>query len=237
MDILHGLPQEWRDLLKDFLNDDIFKDLSHFVLEEYKTQTIYPSNEKIWNAFSFFSPKECKVVVVGQDPYHQPQQAQGLSFSVPSNIKIPPSLKNIYKEIEQEYGVQMYNNGDLTPWAEQGVLLLNRVLTVRDSQPNSHKKKGWEELTKEIIINLSALNNQLVFLLWGGPAQKLEAFIDVDKHLVLKANHPSPLSANRGGWFGNDHFIKTNEFLKKHNKDEIIWTNSPDFGANYQLNF
>ena len=169
----------------------------------------------VFNALSLTPPENVKIVILGQDPYHDNGQAMGLSFSVPDNIKSPPSLKNIFREIEQDLGILMPDKGDLTNWAKQGVLLLNTVLTVLPHTPQSHKNKGWEIFTDEIIHYINNNLNNVVFMLWGGYAKKKSSLIDNNKHLILTANHPSPLSANRGGWFGCKHFSQANEYLKE----------------------
>ena len=206
----------------DVISDNLIKDIETF--------RIFPKQENIFSAFSFFNPDECKVVIIGQDPYHGYNQAMGLSFSVPKDVKIPPSLKNIFKEIKNDIYIlqdieKKYENGNLTYLANQGVLLLNRSLTVRESKPNSHKLL-WREFTKEIIINLLKKQSNIVFLLWGNDAKQIVNDVDdkiLEKHLILRAHHPSPLSANKGGWFGCKHFSKTNEYLIKNNKSKIEW--------------
>jgi len=189
---------------------------------------IYPANNLIFNAFNFFNLQDTKIVIIGQDPYHQPGQAMGLSFSVPENIKIPPSLINIFKEIESnklqntEQNNKIIQNGNLTRWARQGVLLLNSNLTVQQNKPNSHKNK-WDFFTDAIISYISINCNNIVFMLWGNFAKNKAKLINKEKHLILKANHPSPLSANRCGWFGCQHFSTANKYLKEYKKAEIKW--------------
>ena len=213
---------DWNDILQGEFNKPYFKELMKFVDEEYDTKTVYPPKEEIFNALNYTSYKDVKVVILGQDPYHGYNQAHGLSFSVKDSVKTPPSLVNIYKELKQENMIDdIPTTGNLESWAKQGILLLNAVLTVRESEPNSHKNKGWETLTDKIISSLSDRNEPVVFLLWGNYARAKKSIIN-DKHYVLEASHPSPLSASRG-FFGCDHFIKTNKILKELNKKEINW--------------
>ena len=213
--------KSWYDLLKDEFQKDYFKKLQEFLKVEYSKYEIYPPEDKIFNALNHVLYDKIKVVIIGQDPYHEPGQAQGMSFSVPENIEIPPSLVNMMKEIESDLGIKCYNNGNLERWANQGVLLLNTVLTVRRGQANSHKDKGWEILTRKIIELIGKREKPIVFLLWGSYAQSYENLIG-PQHLVLKAPHPSPLSAYRG-FFGCKHFSKCNEFLKQNNEEPIDW--------------
>lgn len=213
--------RSWFDLLTDEFEKPYFKDLQAFLDSEYARYEIYPSQDKIFNAINHVPLDKIKVVIIGQDPYHEPGQAQGLSFSVPENIEIPPSLVNIMKEIESDLGITCIKHGNLERWANQGVLLLNTVLTVRRGQANSHKDKGWEKLTRKIIEFVGKRQEPIVFLLWGSYAQSYADLI-APQHLVLKAPHPSPLSAYRG-FFGCKHFSKCNEFLTKNNKEPINW--------------
>lgn len=215
------IKKNWYELLKPEFEKEYFKKLQAFLDEEYATRTIYPTMENIFNALNFVPYNDVKVVIIGQDPYHEPNQAQGLSFSVPENVEIPPSLVNIFKEIHDDLGIDPINSGDLTRWAKQGVLLLNTTLTVRCHQANSHRGHGWEEFTGEIINLLSKREKPIVFLLWGSNAQ---AFADkiASHHLILKAPHPSPLSSYRG-FFGCKHFSKCNDFLIKNNETPINW--------------
>ncbi len=213
--------RSWYDLLKEEFEKPYFKQLQEFLANEYATHTIYPSEDKIFNALNHVPFDKVKVVIIGQDPYHEPNQAQGISFSVPENVEIPPSLVNIMKEIHDDLGIDCINSGDLTRWADQGVLLLNTVLTVRRGQANSHKDKGWEKLTGEIIKKLGARKEPIVFLLWGAYAQSFAPFIE-SQHFILKAPHPSPLSAYRG-FFGCKNFSKCNEFLLNHGQEPIDW--------------
>ncbi len=213
--------RSWYDLLQCEFEKPYFKQLQEFLANEYATRTIYPEEDKIFNALNHVPFDKVKVVIIGQDPYHEPNQAQGISFSVPEGVEIPPSLVNIMKEIHDDLDITCKNSGDLTRWASQGVLLLNTVLTVRRGQANSHKDKGWEKLTGEIIKKLGARKEPIVFLLWGSYAQSFAPFVE-SQHLILKAPHPSPLSAYRG-FFGCKHFSKCNEFLKSQGMDEINW--------------
>lgn len=215
------IKKNWYELLKPEFEKEYFKKLQEFLDNEYATRTIYPAMENIFNALNFVPYNDVKVVIIGQDPYHEPNQAQGLSFSVPENVLIPPSLDNIFKEIRDDLGIEPINSGDLTRWAKQGVLLLNTTLTVRCHQANSHRRHGWEEFTGEIINLLSKREKPIVFLLWGSNAQAFAPQI-ASHHLILKAPHPSPLSSYRG-FFGCKHFSKCNEFLVKHGEQPIDW--------------
>ena len=212
----------WDILLKDEFEKPYYLNLRKFLVQEYKTQTIYPNMNDIFNALKYTDYKNVKVVMLGQDPYHQPNQAHGLCFSVKKGVKAPPSLQNMYKEIYAEYGYPIPDHGELTYWAEQGVLMLNTVLTVRESQPNSHKGMGWEVFTDNIISLLNMRPEPMVFLLWGANARAKTKLITNPSHLVLESAHPSPLSAYNG-FFGNNHFKKANEFLKSKGLSEIDW--------------
>ncbi len=212
----------WDILLKDEFQKPYYLNLRKFLVQEYKTQTIYPNMNDIFNALKYTDYKDVKVVMLGQDPYHQPNQAHGLCFSVKKGVKAPPSLQNMYKEIYAEYGYPIPGHGELTYWAEQGVLMLNTVLTVRESQPNSHKGMGWEVFTDNIISLLNQRPEPMVFLLWGANARTKTKLITNPNHLVLQSAHPSPLSAYNG-FFGNNHFKKANEFLKSKELREIDW--------------
>ncbi|MBQ9253922.1 MAG: uracil-DNA glycosylase [Bacteroidales bacterium] len=216
------IEESWREVLQTEFDKEYFENLVDFVRNAYKTTLVYPKGNKIFNAFNLCSFKDTKVVIIGQDPYHEEGQAHGLCFSVPKDISIPPSLVNIYKEIENDLGVKPSNSGDLTRWAEQGVLLLNSTLTVEAHKAGSHQNKGWEVFTDEVIKILSEKKEHLVFLLWGAFAIKKSSLIDKTKHLVLSSPHPSPLSAYRG-FFGNKHFSKTNEYLIQNNISPIQW--------------
>lgn len=213
--------KSWFSLLQDEFAKDYFKALQSFLGEEYSHKIVYPKEENIFNALNFVPPDKVKVVIIGQDPYHELGQAQGLSFSVPENFSYPPSLVNIFKEIEDDLHIKCLPSGDLTRWAKQGVLLLNTVLTVRKGQANSHKDKGWEKLTSKIIEILGKKKEPIVFMLWGSYAQSFQPLIE-SQHLVLKAPHPSPLSAYRG-FFGCKHFSKCNQFLQKNGQTPIDW--------------
>ncbi len=213
--------RSWYDLMQEEFQKPYFKNLQAFLANEYANYTIYPSEDKIFTALNLLPFDKVKVVIIGQDPYHEPGQAQGISFSVPENVTIPPSLVNIMQEINSDLGIECNKSGDLTRWVKQGVLLLNTVLTVRRGQANSHKDKGWETFTSEIIKKLAKRKEPLVFLLWGSYAQSFAPLID-SQHLVLKAPHPSPLSAYRG-FFGCKHFSKCNKFLEEHGVEPIDW--------------
>ncbi len=212
----------WDKVLEDEFEKDYFKTLLNKVDEEYSKYKVYPPRNKIFSALTNCDINDVKVVILGQDPYHEEGQAHGMSFSVLPGVDIPPSLKNIYKEIESEYGYPAPNHGYLMKWAKQGVLLLNATLTVRAHQANSHSKFGWQKFTDRVIQEVNKQDNPVVFILWGNNAISKEKFIDTKKHLVLKSVHPSPLSAY-AGFFGNNHFKKANEFLKNNNREEIDW--------------
>ncbi|MBP5743158.1 MAG: uracil-DNA glycosylase [Paludibacteraceae bacterium] len=216
------IENSWKEALKDEFEKPYFATLCEFVRQEYKSFTIYPPAGLIFNAFNLCPIDKIKVVIIGQDPYHEPGQAHGLCFSVNDGIKYPPSLQNIYKEIASEYNQPMPQSGNLTRWAEQGVLLLNATLTVREHAAGSHQWKGWETFTDNVIKEVNKRCEGVVFLLWGSYAQKKEMFIDKAKVCVLKSAHPSPLSAYRG-FFGCNHFVMANEYLRKNGKEEIIW--------------
>ena len=212
----------WKELLASEFSKEYFVRLTSFVKEEYASSTpIYPPARLIFNAFDHCPFNDVKVVILGQDPYHGAGQANGLCFSVNKGVPFPPSLHNIFKEIESDTGTPIPQDGDLTRWSDQGVLLLNATLTVRASQAGSHQKRGWEEFTDAAIRELANRREKIVFLLWGSYAQKKGAFIDRSKHLVLTSPHPSPLSAYQG-FFGNHHFSKANEYLELHGKSKII---------------
>ena len=218
------LDKHWKSLLKTEFEKDYFINLISFLEEEYSNKDIFPSKELIFNAFNLCSLHDIKVVILGQDPYHGEGQANGLAFSVPDSVALPPSLKNIFKEINMEFDrIMQPSSGNLESWAKQGVLLINATLTVEAHKAGSHQKRGWEVFTDSVIETISAKTKGVVFLLWGGFAQKKEKLIDESKHLILKSVHPSPLSANRGGWFGCNHFIKVNEYLRAQNKSQIYW--------------
>ncbi|WP_010136221.1 uracil-DNA glycosylase [Ochrovirga pacifica] len=218
------LHASWKEQLAKEFKKEYFKELIQFVKKEYTATTCYPKGKDIFAAFDACSFQDVKVVIIGQDPYHGVGQANGLCFSVHDGIAHPPSLINIYKELESDLGLPYPVSGDLSAWAQQGVLLLNATLTVRAHQAGSHQKKGWEQFTDAVIDVLSREREGIVFLLWGGYAKKKGAKIDVNKHGVFTSGHPSPLSANRGYWFGNKHFSKVNDFLKAHGKQTIDWS-------------
>lgn len=221
----------WRKVLDNEINSDYFKEMQMFIEQDRKVHTVFPSDEKVFRAFEATEYDNVKVVILGQDPYHEVGQAEGLSFSVPNGIKLPPSLVNIIKEIDNEFGLTVVEdgkvvkgtNGSLVSWAEQGVLLLNTVLTVREGEAYSHKKIGWERFTDAVIRAVNDKAEPVVFFLWGNPAISKEVLITNEKHLVLKCAHPSPLSARRG-FFGCNHFKQANDFLKIHGYAPISWT-------------
>jgi uracil-DNA glycosylase len=212
----------WKKYLSNEFKEDYFRQLIDFVREEYKTQTVYPPGREIFRAFDCADFEDVRVVIIGQDPYHGPGQANGLCFSVRDGVTFPPSLRNIFKEIQNDLGNPIPKSGDLERWAQQGVLLLNATLTVRASAAGSHQNKGWEQFTDSVIKAVSDNKSNVVFLLWGAYAQKKGEIIDRNKHLVLMSAHPSPFSADRG-FFGNKHFSKTNEYLKSKGLKEIDW--------------
>lgn len=213
----------WAERLGNEFAQPYFSQLTDFVRHEYATTTCYPPGRLIFNAFNLSPFDSVKVVIIGQDPYHEAGQAMGLSFSVPDGVAMPPSLQNIFKEIQGDLGIGVPQSGNLTRWAEQGVLLLNATLTVRAHQAGSHQRHGWERFTDAAISRLSEGRDHLVFILWGGYARSKASLIDRSRHLVLESVHPSPLSANRGGWFGNHHFSRCNEYLAGHGMDPINW--------------
>ncbi len=216
------IEQSWKELLKDEFEKEYFINLVNFVKQEYKTRTIYPPGKDIFNAFDLCPVDKVKVVIIGQDPYHGKGQAHGLCFSVKDEITVPPSLRNIYKELNDDIGKVIPETGNLEHWAKQGVLMLNATLTVRAGQAGSHQGKGWETFTDAAIKQIAETKENLVFLLWGAYAQKKGQVINTDKHYILKSPHPSPLSAHNG-FFGSKHFSKTNNFLKSIGKEEIKW--------------
>lgn len=218
-----NIEASWKAKLKDEFGKPYFKSLINFVKNEYKTQQCFPPGNEIFSAFDLSSFDKTKVVILGQDPYHGIGQANGLCFSVKDGVSHPPSLINIFKEIETDLNQKYPKSGDLERWARQGVLLLNATLTVRAHEAASHKNKGWEKFTDEVIKHLSESKTNLIFMLWGGFAKKKTKLIDSNKHLILTSGHPSPLSANRGYWFGNKHFSKANAYLEQKGKNKIIW--------------
>ena len=213
----------WKSRLTGEFEKDYFRELAAFVKKEYATTQVFPPGAEIFNAFEHCSFEATKVVILGQDPYHGPKQANGLCFSVYEGVKFPPSLVNIFKEIEADLGKPFPSSGNLQRWAKQGVLLLNATLTVRAQSPGSHQKKGWEIFTDAVIKVISEQKEGLVFMLWGAYAQKKGIIIDSSKHLVLESAHPSPFSVHRG-FFGNRHFSKANAYLKQQGKEEIDWS-------------
>lgn len=216
------LDNDWDEILKDEFKKEYYLKLREFLKAEYRSREIFPNMYDIFNALKLTSYKDTKVLILGQDPYHDIGQAHGLAFSVKPGIKTPPSLLNIYKEIKDEYGYDIPSSGYLESWSKQGVLLLNTVLTVRAHQPNSHKNMGWEIFTDEIIKILNRREESVIFVLWGANARSKKQFIDTKKHFVLEAPHPSPLSAHRG-FFGCNHFKKINDILGSLGKDAIDW--------------
>ena len=222
-DMLIDIHPSWKNALSEEFDKSYFTDLVAFVKSEYATKKCFPKGSQIFSAFDWCPFDEVKVVIIGQDPYHGMGQANGLCFSVNDGIAFPPSLQNIFKELQQDIGVPFPSSGNLERWAQQGILLLNATLTVRESEAGSHQKQGWETFTDAVIQKISNQKENVVFLLWGGFAKKKGAKIDRDKHCVLEAGHPSPLSANRGLWFGNKHFSRTNSFLLSKGKKEIYW--------------
>lgn len=216
------LEASWKLRLQAEFSKPYFENLIAFVKNEYQTQTIYPPGKLIFNAFEHCSWDKLRVVILGQDPYINPGQAMGLSFSVPDGLPKPPSLLNIFKELKKETGKEIPVSGNLTYWADQGVLLLNTVLTVQAGLSNSHQGKGWETFTDEVIQLISREKEQVVFMLWGSPARKKAQLVDAGKHLILESAHPSPMSVERG-FFGNGHFVKCNEYLQSKGLNPINW--------------
>lgn len=217
-----AISNDWLEPLKPEFGKPYYKKLYNKVLEEYRTRQVFPDADDIFNAFNLTPLKEVKVVIIGQDPYHNIAQAHGLCFSVKPDVEIPPSLVNIYKELHDDIGCYIPNNGYLTKWAKQGVLLLNTVLTVRAHEANSHRNIGWEEFTDAAIKILNNQDRPIVYILWGAPAQKKKSMLNNPKHLILMAPHPSPLSAYRG-FFGSRPFSRTNEFLQANGLTPIDW--------------
>lgn len=212
----------FKDIIEEEKKQPYYNELHSFVEKEYATKTIFPRKERIFHCFNFKDYDDIKVVIIGQDPYHELNQANGLAFSVSRGIRIPPSLVNIYKEAHNDVGIDIPNHGDLTSWARQGVLLLNTVLTVEEGKANSHSNKGWEIFTDHIIKELNKREKPLVFILWGNKAISKAKMIDTSKHYIIKSAHPSPLSAHRG-FFGSKPFSRTNEFLKSKSLETIDW--------------
>lgn len=222
-----NIGNDWDDVLKDDFSGENYAKIREFLKSEYSAHTIYPSMYDIFNAFKLTPFSKVKVVILGQDPYHGEGQAMGLSFSVPKNKELPPSLKNIYKELKDDLGVNPPDSGDLTAWAKQGVLLLNTVLTVRAGMANSHAGKGWEILTDDVIKKISGSRKNVVFILWGNNARSKKSLIDKSKHLILESAHPSPLSAYNG-FFSSKPFSKTNTYLSARGIEPIDWSESSD---------
>lgn len=216
------IEESWKPVLAEEFSKSYFSDLTSFVRSEYKTHTIYPPAKLIFNAFDQCPFNQLKVVILGQDPYHGPGQAHGLCFSVNDGVDFPPSLRNIFKELQNDVGKEIPRSGNLTGWAKQGVLLLNATLTVRANLAGSHQNKGWEQFTDAVINKINEQKQHVVFILWGNYAISKAKFIDLKKHLVLNSVHPSPLSASRG-FFGNHHFSKANEFLVKNGLQPVQW--------------
>ena len=221
--MIQTLHKEWQRILSSEFDKEYFKELEHFVAEEYGAHTCYPEMKNIWNAFNHCSLEDVRVVIIGQDPYPGKDQANGLCFSVKEGNKHPPSLANIFKEISKDVGIDYPESGNLERWAKQGILLLNATLTVREGKPGSHQKKGWEIFTNQVITKISTTKEHVVFLLWGGFAKKKSSLINENKHTVLTSGHPSPLSANRGFWFGNQHFSSCNTSLSLKKQKIITW--------------
>lgn len=216
----------WEELFEKIKEKDYAKKINTILNQEYATHTIFPPRNMMFNAFKYTPLKKVKVVIIGQDPYHEDHQAMGLSFSVPKGVALPPSLINIFKEIENNFGYKMnYSNGDLTYLAKQGVLLLNTILTVRKSIPLSHQKIGYDLFVQDILKAIDEQNQPIVFLLWGNYARGLKKYLHNPNHLILESTHPSPLSANRGGFFNQNHFLKTNNYLVSHKLTPINWQN------------
>ncbi|PHN02955.1 uracil-DNA glycosylase [Flavilitoribacter nigricans] len=216
------IEESWKNALSDEFNQPYFETLVNFIKQEKAAgKTIYPPGSLIFNAFNTTPFDQVKVVILGQDPYHNPGEAMGLSFSVPKGVRTPPSLKNIYKELQDDLGIPIASHGDLTAWAEQGVFLLNAMLTVERKKAGAHSKAGWQNFTDAVIKKLSAGRENLVFMLWGNFAKRKKELIDADKHLILMAAHPSPLAG--GAFFGSKHFSQANAYLEEHGKTPVDW--------------
>ena len=220
------MDKSWEPFFKSIEEKDYYRSLMTFLDDEYSHKTIYPKRELLFNAFELTDVKNIKVVILGQDPYHNPNQAMGLSFSVPNGEALPPSLQNIFKEIENDLKIKMTKNGDLSYLAKRGVFLVNAYLTVEAHKPLSHKRSEYDLLMKDIFEYLNNLNQPIVFMLWGGFAKKYRRYLNNPNHLILESNHPSPLSANRGGWFNLHQFSTCNAYLIKRNLSPIDWKNS-----------
>lgn len=224
---MHGIGNDWDSILAAEFEKEYYGKLRTFLTEEYETQRIYPPQPDVFNALRYSSYADTKVVILGQDPYHQEGQAHGLCFSVNKGVKIPPSLGNIYKELQADLGIQPPQHGYLASWAQQGVLLLNAVLTVRDSMPNSHKGRGWEIFTDAVIKKLNEREKPMVFILWGANAKAKEVLLTNNRHLILTGSHPSPLAAHTG-FFGGQYFSRANRFLELENQEPINWASVSD---------
>lgn len=214
------LSNDWQEAVGEEFDKPYYTELREFLKEQYANETVYPPKEEIWSAFEHTPFKDVKVVILGQDPYHGPGQAHGLSFSVKPGVRIPPSLRNMFKELKEDIGCEIPQQGTLTKWADQGVMMLNTVLTVRQGEANSHRGKGWEIFTDEVIRKLSARKEPVIFVLWGKPAQLKKELIDLERHDVIEAPHPSPLSASRG-FFGSKPYSKVNSLLQKRGETPI----------------
>ncbi|MFT4849861.1 MAG: uracil-DNA glycosylase [Sediminicola sp.] len=218
-----NISSDWKSVLAKEFEKDYFIELTNFINSEYKINLCYPPKDLIFSAFNKTPFEAVKVVIIGQDPYHGNGQANGLCFSVSEGVKHPPSLVNVFREIKTDLQIDVYESGNLERWASQGVLLLNATLTVRGNEAASHQQKGWEKFTDAVISNISERKEGVVFMLWGGFAKKKGIKVDREKHFVLESGHPSPLSANRGYWFGNKHFSTANTYLKSHRREPISW--------------
>lgn len=223
LNIWSGLPKDWKQLIDGYLEDNFFDDMNAKLTESYRTKVVYPNQESIFKVFQLLPYQEVKVIILGQDPYHGPMQAQGLSFSVPAGLAFPPSLRNIFKELKNDLDIEPPFSGDLSDWVRQGVLLMNAILTVESKQAGSHSKLGWERFTDLIIKRLSDEREDLVFVLWGNFAKKKMSLIDLEKHTIIQSAHPSPLSAYNG-FFGSKPFSTINNYLISKNKKPINWS-------------
>ncbi len=224
MNVLQFFPRnDWEEQVSPEFEQAYFRELTQFITKEYEEATIYPHVENLFQAFRETPYHKVKVVILGQDPYHGDGQAHGLSFSVQKGVPLPPSLRNMFKELETDLGIPIPEHGELTQWAKQGVLLLNTVLSVREGEANSHRNKGWEKFTDHVIGQLNQKKGPIIFLLWGKPAQEKKRLLNLNKHYVIEAPHPSPLSAYRG-YFGSKPYSKTNELLRQTGQQEINWT-------------
>lgn len=218
--------QTWNEFFKDIKSKDYFQHLVSFLEKEYATNIVYPPKGMVFNAFKLTPLDKLKVVIIGQDPYHEPNQAMGLAFSIQNGTKLPPSLINIYKEIEIEYPDTYLNyyDGDLTKWAVQGVFMINTILSVKEHQPLSHDIPEYDEFMQDVLLTLNKIDRPIVFMLWGNFAKKYKKYLTNPKHYIIETSHPSPLSANRGGWFNQNQFIRCNDYLEKNQTEKINWT-------------